>query len=1131
VSAIQARRYIYGKAVQEPGGAVNAGFEHQVTRQGRGLSPRLLEYCHPLALIERTSTLDLVHVDAHARGALFLWPVRCDDRDYMILGRVRPRPEAGEGRPGRTYTQLNTAIIAGADWCAQAPEILAAVPDWLRADPDLESELDPKDAPPLDLPVPDDPLYPDSDPLPGLDNWPWALLRGLEDRSRPTLAGSDAGLPDERAFCRALGQALALLPPPLRILVTACAGFAAPRPEFAIQFIPEARPETPDRTLGYFGQLAEGHHCLSFADWRGLADEKFADLDQAILAADWHNPGAARGHAARLIGKLARGLVVDYLQRFLDGELPRCPALPAGPDAADLQPLIVIMITDCLRQRLQAGRPSQAVARAAEVAAAELNGPEWTRAWTAATRKADQAVRTDILLWSALRSDDRHDDPERWIGVIWSFTALAHIRRLTSLIGDYHRDAGLTDSRVLRHAGLAARVERLLARAPNLLRDHPAEIVPLAETLPDAFAKHPAREAVLARLKELIPVLGLLALAPGAKVRDLRALYAAAGGILSASYGIALPPPEETQDRWCRQAPCLRPVCFDYCLQTAIAGNTEGASFWGQALACTLLAGSDVKNAAVGLLGLVKVHPAVSVQEVAERLDKPFAAIFKSFAASTKDPGTLADAILAALAEQGPYLASEPGNNRLRLALARSLQETLSKAIAECRHTGLAQIAPTAARLLSDTAKASPGNTQLNEFYCELGRQVLDRMVRTGHQDRNAAIDLMIPLETLVHRSPRAVWNSNPATMNPKRRNDREIAAQSQRVDTSAPNVLHTDEATARRNTKREGELAEILKALIVSWIQTDPPKPWFVKPKGTDLASSPVRLRLARSLGFPRCVYMGWLTDSAMGSGDETLVSDRSTKTTSRSRQPVTIPAISAAERQVMALCATVLWRKLYATPGFANRSQIVPLLKSDGADEALIGVADLAAEGEPRMLRALGDDIVFLADFFRLVGPQPRTDTTPAAVRKVLLGVAIEEDVRSTCFPLFLGRSILTASVVDLAIGDEFRKALRKDKGVTAEILGSTTDFANLSDAAVAARIDRVLFGLGLVYVQPLHGNALYGRAPIPNEQFSAFALTLGQKQRIAEFFSVMPDYSHAFERAVKFAGNPCLDSWPWQ
>jgi len=1124
---ITAARYTHGLVCQTPGGPVRSGMAGQPTRVSAGLGPCLLEFCHPLDLIGRTATLDLVHVNAHARGASFLWPARCGGRDYMILGRVRPRPAAGDERPGSTYTQLNTAVITGADWCAHAPEILATVPDWLRADPDLESAVNPRNAPRLDLPDPDGPLCPDSAPLPGPDDLPWALLRALEDRSRPALVGSCPALPDEGAFCRALGQALALLPPPLRLLVTACTGFAAPRPEFAIQFIPEVRPEAPDRTLGYFGQLAQGHHCATFADWRDLGRDEFGGLDAAVTGATWSSPAQAREGATRLIGALSRGLAIDYLRRFLAGEMPRCPVLPTGPDAADLQPRVVALVADTLHRGLAAGEPIRSLARAAEVVAG-LNGPEWTRAWIAAAAATDPSLHSDLMLWSALRSDPGHDAPLDWVGVIWSFTALARIRRLTALIADYHRTAGLTDPRVLRHAGLAARVERLLGDAPSLLREHPAELLPLADTLPDAFAGHPAREAVLSRLKELIPVLGLLALAPGAKASDHRALYEAAGRILAASYGTDLPPPEETRDRWCRQAPGLRPVCFAYCLEAAIAGNPEGASFWAQALACTLLAGSDVRDAVAALLGLVRDHPTISVETAGDRLAAPMAEVFQDFAATAAEPGALASGILDALAEQGPQLAAGAGPNRLRLALARALQPTLFNSVGRSGPTGLGQIIPGATGLLAAAAARSGASSAYFEFYCDLGTKVLEQMLRLGNRDRTAAIGIFTPLETLMSRLPARAWGMTGSPGEPDDPSTWELTSA---PATSGASVIPVSGAAAgaeagRQYQKRVRVLAKILKELILSWAKAATPEAWFTAQSGKSLADCPIRLHLARTLGFPRCVYFGRLTDPTEDGGDERLVMSPDP---SRRGPRLTITTDSSDERRVMALCGVHLWRTLYDTKMPLHRGRILTLLKADGADEALDGLAELVAEGEPRMLDALGEDMVFLTDFFRLGGPQPRADRTPPGIRKVVLGTAIEDDARTSCLPLFVGRGILTAAAVDLGIGKDFREALKQTGGITGRILGTPEALVRLQDEAVAARLDRLLFGLNLLYLQPEEGSPKYGRAPIPGDQFGAFALTPGQHARVEALFKSRPEYRNAFERAVALAGHPQLPGWP--
>jgi len=1108
VGAIRAKRYTYGKLIQGPGGAVVGGFEHQVTSQSGRLDPCILEACHPLDLVGRVATTELVHPSAHGRGALFLWPVRCEDEEHLVLARVRPRPEAGEGRPGRTYTQLNAFVFRGRDWHANAPEIVATVPHWLKAEPDLEADSNPRDAPPLELP--DLPaLCPDDRPLPGPDDPSWAALRGLEDSRRPALLGPE-GFPDEATFYLALGQALALLPPPMRTLVTACAGFAAPRPEFAIQLLPKDLGRAQDQTLGYFAQLAQGHHCTDFAAWRRVGAKEFGDTR---VSSAWRRPVEARAEAARLIEDLSQKLVLTHLNQYLQGELPRCPALPTGPKAAKVRTWIVARISEKLHQGLEASRPSLALARAAEVAAG-LNGPEWKTAWiTAAVR----FQHNEVPLWSALRSAPGHDDPDLGVGVIQSFGDLGKIRRLTALIGDYYREAGLTNPRVLRHAGLAARVEPLLARTSLRLESNPAELALLAQTLPDAFARHPSREAVRSRLQELVPALGLLALVPKPEAQGHRVLYEAAGRVLAASYRMELPTPEAGQGLWTREAQKRRRIYLERCVDTAIAGHADGAHFWAQALGCALLAGSDLATAVETLLGLVDKHPAVTFSRGGDRLEAPLAVTFERIAAAA-GPADLAVAVLESLLHQGIQLGSEPGPNRLRLAVAKALQARLFAAIGASDAAGLGRIAPLTARVLDVAASWSSENIARYEFASNLGRHVLERMVALGDTDRARAVGILEPLEIVMYKSPARAWAERANTRNTRNPN-RDIVA----MDAPPASAQNYDQqADAFEQNIRMQEqyrqcveaLTKSLAKLLLSWAEAPVPEPWFPRPGDRRPAECPVRWRLIGKLGFPWALYFGRLAEP----GDRI-------KDTSTPRE--TTPA----ERRVMALCGVALWRELYATTIPLQRSKITDLLRAQGANEALDGLDEIVAEGEPRLLEAVGEDMVFLADFFRLGGPPPRRDTTPMAIRRVLLSTDLEGDAQTACLPLFLARGVLTASKVDLAIGQKFRKALGPRASIANRLLGPKVEFDRLDDEAVAARLDRVLFALALLYVKDPRGNpSSHQRAPIPASQFRAFSLGDGQAPRIGAFFKARPEYLDALERTVSLARRPELEGWPW-
>lgn len=321
-------------------------------------------------------------------------------------------------------------------------------------------------------------------------------------------------------------------------------------------------------------------------------------------------------------------------------------------------------------------------------------------------------------------------------------------------------------------------------------------------------------------------------------------------------------------------------------------------------------------------------------------------------------------------------------------------------------------------------------------------------MVRLGNRDREAAVSLLNALEILVRRSP---TRQQVGSQDNRYANDPGVlsfATHPNGAHEPVPRVGRSDRESMRRSTRCEDDLSNILKKLIICWADASDPKPWFPPPPGRLLCECPIRHHLVKKLGFPRAIYFGRLAGYADWTGGH---SDPGSAT--------------APERRVMALCGAALWSDEYKTQAPARIQQILTLLKAGGAEVVLDGLAEIVAGGDVRMLSALDEQMVFLADFFRLGPHRPGAGTTPNSIRTVLLGKEIEASVRNRCLSLYLARALLSPQRVP-PITSVFRDALTQSWAFADSVFGHKATFDSLGDEAVAHRLDRVLFGLNLLY-----------------------------------------------------------------
>ncbi|TVQ85348.1 MAG: hypothetical protein EA400_15780 [Chromatiaceae bacterium] len=544
--AIEAFRFVHGKVCAIPGGPVAPGFEHRPTRISAGLPPALLPLCRPGQLLDNQSIQALVHPGRERDGAIWFWPAAADGQRYMLASCVRARPEAGEGGPGRTHTQLLTLVFPESVWNPAAPRLLAHATAWLRAEPDTQTDYARFAA---GAPVPMERFDPaalppprcEQDPLPPPRTLLWRLLTALEDANARLLIGAADRIDSPDTFLTALSCVAALLPVPLRIYLSAAAGFSRPLGPFALQYLPDAAPLTA-AAPGLFEQVAAGWQAaraaspLSVLDWQGCWAEQVGsraegDADGAGFGDELHRllgdlaaaPGAAaiapdrlRQHFAGACDQAIAARSVPALVTWLQGALPDCPARPALHQRATGAHWLSALI----EQIHAAGAdPPGALGRAlwrlatlidlpgtAPNAALQAQVDFWSRAWWQVAERGGRAA----LRWSALTASPLLDAAPQLADdrlVAWPLTKrradrarpqaaaprlgelrdFAELRALVTTVARARAESPATAELVapiLAAAAVKQRLRALRQHAPRLLIRWPASVLDLAAAQP-----------------------------------------------------------------------------------------------------------------------------------------------------------------------------------------------------------------------------------------------------------------------------------------------------------------------------------------------------------------------------------------------------------------------------------------------------------------------------------------------------------------------------------------------------------------------------------------------------------------------------------------------------------------------
>src|SRR5262245_31728775 len=100
-------QFVFGKLVERERGTTLPRYEHGRTGKSVGFPVALEGVCHPSQIGLGCDVRWEEYPWSAEGGGIVVVPYRADGQWFVVAGRIRGRSEAGEGVPGRYYTQAH----------------------------------------------------------------------------------------------------------------------------------------------------------------------------------------------------------------------------------------------------------------------------------------------------------------------------------------------------------------------------------------------------------------------------------------------------------------------------------------------------------------------------------------------------------------------------------------------------------------------------------------------------------------------------------------------------------------------------------------------------------------------------------------------------------------------------------------------------------------------------------------------------------------------------------------------------------------------------------------------------------------------------------------------------------------
>ncbi len=1190
IDGVLAYRYVYGKVVSEAGGPVRLGDGYRITSVSRDMPACLRLLCRPGDLLDNRSTQALVHPERERDGALFFHPACCDGQRWMIASCVRPRPEAGEGTMSRTFTLLVAFVFAADDWARWAPRLLANAPRWLKAEPDTLDFVERGDFPQVRITSEQLPLDPEQ--RPGDPARPLPLTRnplfwhiadalenpeGLKQASANVLVGAADRIGSLPAFMQALGFSAALLPPEVRIYVTAAAGLAAAERVFAVQYQPNA-PHIANKP-GFFAYTAGVRRSqrpdIDLAGWQAYWQRKHPDdprLDEVwprLTDRDaWESATEARRLIAKCIDQLVAERSVTELHAWLRGQRPERPEPPQryqGVTAVGCVRVLVECLNNCAAGA-DGGRAA-AAARAVDLftTLVQQGGADhqrgrpswfWAEAWRNAAERA--AEHRDVLRWSVLSAapfpSEKDATPKRdQLGVLQDFSELRVICETLERARAVSPEAAEQVKAATSTRAFNNRLAALRSRAEPILVHNPFSLIDLASSkwlLAPVLGRDLGEDETLRTAVQAIHLACLLYRWTDKPEPARHAELLQAAEVVDK---VLAEPSQSLDEEQLRQEfeegtrECLNDFLlrfFRWALNLEAGGSDGAPTLWRDAVSMTMLRVKrqsgcvecvwlllteldDRARTAKSLQASVAASPEQGAR-FRKEAKKLLGACFDSLVQGLPDNAEVAVFLLEspravrALAPQAdcnPIADQSAEEWHRRVVAALASEEYDPEQLAD-------GVLPALERRI-DELRTNGG--QGGQGWAPPPALAL-RLLRIGHALLSALLRMSVqmPEEPTIRLFERLEW-LNQATKGQGQSDQRQL-----------------DQRKLRDMLE---QLSVDLACCLMRWPGDTPPRPWLLENPG-EVTKASIRGLLAERLAYPRCLYFGSVTPAAYAllPCEGALSQRRSAEGIARdplaagrllSEQMRATGSWSNAEAQdrigrVVAVGALRTWRALFGK-GPGGAVGLARLMEDQSAVEVVEAMLRLVRE-EPLGYQELFDEEAWYTFAFLNGGHgegSPHLSLPmPESLHDALLASG-DREVDS--FAITLAGGLLAGPAADSTGVLKLMGHKTPHSRFTGDVLGLRSgwdDFASLGDAEQQACIARLLFMLAMVRSAGARRDARRQRFWFQPSQLTGMlrlATNTAAGQSLARFFDQQSREAAALRQALGDAGLIALPGWP--
>jgi hypothetical protein len=327
--------------------------------------------------------------------------------------------------------------------------------------------------------------------------------------------------------------------------------------------------------------------------------------------------------------------------------------------------------------------------------------------------------------------------------------------------------------------------------------------------------------------------------------------------------------------------------------------------------------------------------------------------------------------------------------------------------------------------------------------------------------------------------------------------------------------------------------LSEILARCALAWSAQDPPEPWLDPAwfESDDWPKdSPIRMRLARRLGYPRCAYFAAVAPAS----PQTIQVLGATRYPTATHIRLTLDrTLAPLIERVIAYGAGRTWHRLFYGSKEA-RTRLARLLEADSSADAFLAIEALVQARPPLDASLLDPETRYAVVF--LAGLGASRPASPPAMPLALRAALLEG--QHSPYASYVAQAIAGSNG---NLGKHLREMFsgnRADDAISRRVVlpgeqGGWCEFYQRDEETQIAGLLRIMFLLSLVLCPDQVHRAKDKRITFDRRRVSA-ALSLERarnpvKTAMNALFNRKPDIAEAFRRALKHANLDIPPGWP--